>query len=138
MKKLLIASLSAALLIYGVSALAEEAPPAAPTGATSAEAPPQAKGERKAMREKMKAEREAMRDKVKAACAADISVTGCTQELGKGLLKCVHAYKKTHKEFELSAGCKEVMHEGKEMRHDMKEAHQAMKDKKAVAPAEKK
>ena len=105
MKKLLLASLSAALLTYGVSVFAEEAPPTAPTGATSAEAPPKAKGERKAMREKMKAEREAMREKLKAACTADISVTGCTQELGKGLLKCVHAYKKTHKEFHAEHEC---------------------------------
>lgn len=42
-----------------------------------------------------------------SVCAPDIERAGCTgiDESGQ-LMKCLHAFKKTHKEFQLSLGCK--------------------------------
>lgn len=52
---------------------------------------------------------------VNQACASDASTAGCGQDLvGKGLLKCIHAYKKAHKDFKVSQGC----HQAMKKRHD--------------------
>lgn len=45
---------------------------------------------------------------IDTACAADAKTAGCSdKKVGSGLLTCLHEYKKSHKEFALSAGCKE-------------------------------
>ena len=44
---------------------------------------------------------------VNAACRAEASAAGCgDKQVGTGLLRCMHAYKKAHKEFVISEGCK--------------------------------
>ena len=54
----------------------------------------------------IKADREA----VNAACTQESSAAGCgTEKVGTGLLKCLHAYKKVHKDFNFSDGCKSAM-----------------------------
>lgn len=42
------------------------------------------------------------------ACSAEGQTAGCgSEQVGTGLLKCIHAYKKAHKkDFKLSSGCK--------------------------------
>jgi hypothetical protein len=58
---------------------------------------------------------------IKKACAAEIATSGCgDKELGKGLLKCLHAYKKEHKDMVISDSCKNE-------RKELKEARQAKK-----------
>ena len=40
------------------------------------------------------------------ACTAEAKTAGCGDEVvGKGLLKCIHAYKHAHKDFKVSDGC---------------------------------
>jgi len=52
---------------------------------------------------KMKSDAQA----VNAACTAEAATAGCGQAVvGKGLLKCIHAYKEANKGFTVSAGCK--------------------------------
>lgn len=64
--------------------------------------------------EGVKADREA----VNAACSTDAQTAGCGSEVvGKGLLKCLHNYKKEHKEFKFSESCKSSM---KKLRSDRK------------------
>jgi hypothetical protein len=47
---------------------------------------------------------------VDSACAQDAVTAGCTnQVVGKGLLKCLHAYKKANKSFQFSEACKASM-----------------------------
>jgi hypothetical protein len=47
---------------------------------------------------------------VDTACAADAKTTGCTgQVVGKGLLKCMDAYKKANKTFTHTPGCLAAM-----------------------------
>jgi hypothetical protein len=59
-----------------------------------------------AANEQLKADK----DQVNAACSADAQTAGCGGEVvGKGLLKCLHGYKKAHKEFKFSDGCKSAM-----------------------------
>lgn len=45
------------------------------------------------------------------ACTAEAQTAGCgSEQVGTGLLKCIHAYKKAHrKDFKISDGCKEAM-----------------------------
>ncbi len=45
------------------------------------------------------------------ACVADAQTAGCgSEQVGTGLLKCIHAYKRGHrKEFKVSDGCKAAM-----------------------------
>jgi len=41
------------------------------------------------------------------ACQAEAQTAGCGQEVvGKGLLKCIGAYRKAHKDFKVSDGCR--------------------------------
>lgn len=82
-----------------------------------------AKAEHKAKAEEHKAA-------IATACSADAATAGCAdKELGGGLLKCLHSYKKANKGFEISEGCKTAT----------KAMHNARKDwkaKKAAAKAE--
>lgn len=62
----------------------------------------------------MKADAEA----INAACKSDAATAGCGNEVvGKGLLKCMHAYKEAHKDYKFSEGCREAM---KKMKEDRK------------------
>lgn len=43
---------------------------------------------------------------IDSACTSDAATAGCTGEkVGTGLLKCIHAYHKAHKEFRPSKEC---------------------------------
>ena len=64
----------------------------------------------------LKADKEA----VDSACTADAATASCgNDKVGTGLLKCLHAYKKEHKDFKFSDGCKASM---KKMHEDRKAA----------------
>ena len=68
---------------------------------------------------------------VEAACVEEAKASGCEgKEIGKGLLKCVHAYKKEHKDFKFSDGCKSAMKELKGDRKKMKEFKKEQKEEK--------
>lgn len=44
---------------------------------------------------------------INTACTADAQTAGCSgKQVGTGLLRCLHDYKQTHKEFVFSADCK--------------------------------
>lgn len=63
----------------------------------------------------MKADAEA----INAACKSDAATAGCGNEVvGKGLLKCMHAYKQAHKDYKFSEGCREAMKKMKEDRSE--------------------
>ncbi len=54
---------------------------------------------------------------INSACKADAATAGCGDEVvGKGLLKCLHNYKKAHKDYKFSEGCREAMKQLKEDR----------------------
>jgi len=56
-------------------------------------------------------------DALNTACASEGQAAGCgDKKAGSGLGKCIHAYKKAHKDFKISEGC----------HHAMKEAHADM------------
>lgn len=68
-----------------------------------------------------KAEMKADARAIDQACQSDAANTGCTGEVvGKGLLKCMRAYKKAHKEYKFSEGCREAMKKMKEDRREVK------------------
>jgi hypothetical protein len=47
---------------------------------------------------------------IDAACTSDAQTAGCgTEQVGKGLLKCLHAYKKANPSYKFSASCKSAM-----------------------------
>ncbi len=47
---------------------------------------------------------------INSACEADAKATGCSgMVVGKGLLKCMHKYKKENPSFKFSASCKGAM-----------------------------
>ena len=47
---------------------------------------------------------------VNAACQAEAATAGCGQEVvGKGLLKCMGNYRKAHKDFKFSDGCRDAV-----------------------------
>ena len=49
---------------------------------------------------------------VNQACAGDATTAGCSGAvIGKGLGKCLYAYRQAHKDFKLSQGCHEAMHD---------------------------
>lgn len=62
-----------------------------------------------AKKEELKADREAVNN----ACKTEGTTAGCgDQKVGTGLLKCIHKYKKAHREeFKISEGCKSAMQE---------------------------
>ncbi len=58
---------------------------------------------------------EVINTKISTACATEIKTAGCEgKKLGEGLLKCIHEYKKEHKDFAISAECKEAAKAGRE------------------------
>lgn len=58
---------------------------------------------------------------INQACKSDASNTGCGGEVvGKGLLKCMRAYKQAHKDYKFSEDCREAMKKMKEDRQEMK------------------
>ena len=60
---------------------------------------------------------------IKSACSAEIAASGCgDKDLGKGLLKCLHAYKKEHKDMVVSESCKSLRKELRDKRQSKKEA----------------
>jgi hypothetical protein len=62
---------------------------------------------------------------VNSACQAEATTAGCGQEVvGKGLLKCIGAYKKAHQDFKISDGCHNAV---KQMSHDRKAAKESSK-----------
>ena len=100
MKSLLIA----ALLTTCVSAFATE-----PTAGTMKPAVDPAK------KEELKADRESVNN----ACSSESSKAGCgSEKVGTGLLRCIHAYKKAHKDdFKISDGCKSALEKLRADRH---------------------
>ena len=47
---------------------------------------------------------------INAACSADAAASGCTgKQVGTGLMKCMHAYKKATPAFKFSDSCKSAM-----------------------------
>ncbi len=100
MKKVLLASIMS-LSMFAAYAQAEEAsvPAAQPTAEQKAE---------------LKSDRVA----ATAACQEEAKIAGCSDKVvGKGMLKCIHQYKKSHKDFKIGDGCKAA---GKELRKDRK------------------
>lgn len=120
MKKIILVS---ALFLTATVTQADIAAPPAPTGTTQATRPK--REERKERKEQRHAETAEMKEKIKAACAADITATGCTSEFGHGLMKCIHEYKASHADFKVSDSCKAAAHEGRDMRKERKEARKA-------------
>jgi len=73
--------------------------------------------------------------KVNNACADDAAKAGCTgqsAEIGKGLMKCLHAYKKEHKDFKVSDSCKMASKDMKEKREEMKEMRKHAHEQKST------
>ena len=55
---------------------------------------------------------------IDVACKAEAAAAGCGQEVvGKGLLKCMGSYKRTHSDFKFSDGCRSAM---RQMKQDKK------------------
>jgi len=53
---------------------------------------------------------------INSACQPEAAAAGCAGEVvGKGLLKCLGSYKKAHKDFKFSPGCRGAM---KRLRED--------------------
>ena len=49
-------------------------------------------------------------DAINSACTTDAQTAGCGNEVvGKGLLKCLSAYKKAHKDYKFSDSCKAAL-----------------------------
>lgn len=66
-----------------------------------------------AMDEKLKEEAQA----INSACKTDAANAGCAGEVvGKGLLKCLRAYKQAHKEYKFTDACREAVKEFREER----------------------
>lgn len=54
---------------------------------------------------------------VNNSCKADAATAGCGQEVvGKGLLNCLHNYKKAHRNYRFSDGCRDAMEHMREDR----------------------
>ena len=85
---------------------------------------PMGKGQ---MKEKNQAARAEENAKVKAACSAEIATSGCKEDLGQGLLRCVHAYHEAHKDFKVSDACHNVVKEEREERHERREERKEMR-----------
>ena len=68
---------------------------------------------------------------VNTACAQEGTTAGCgTEKVGTGLIKCIGAYKKGHKDFKASEGCREAMKKLRVARN-AKKAQKAKLDAKA-------
>ncbi len=73
---------------------------------------------------------------INAACATDSQTAGCDgKEVGTGLIRCLHAYRKQHKQdFKISESCKAAL---KASREERKEKRQERKAKRAEHKKEK-
>ena len=114
MKKVI---MTLALATFTSLAYADDAAPP-----TTASAPPG--------KEQMKQEREAQAAKIKAACAEEITKTDCKEELGHGLMKCMHDFKDQNKDFKVSDACKDVVKESREMRQERKMMRKQRKEQR--------
>lgn len=71
-----------------------------------------------------KGEMKVQREAVNAACAEDAKTAGCEgKEMGKGLMKCIHAHKKSDANFKMTESCEKAV-------GDMKAARKEHKSKK--------
>lgn len=62
---------------------------------------------------------------VDSACTQESKTASCGNEkVGTGLLKCIHTYKKEHKDFKIGDGCKAAL---KTLREDAKAKKAAKK-----------
>ncbi|WP_409477982.1 hypothetical protein [Pseudobdellovibrio sp. HCB154] len=103
--------------------------------ATSAMAFADNHGEKKA---EMKAKMAAHKTEVNQACAADAEKAGCSgKEVGTGLMKCLHAYKKANKDFQISEGCKASTKSLRDERKTVKAEKAAEKVEKQEEKADK-
>jgi hypothetical protein len=58
---------------------------------------------------------------IDAACKKDAADVGCGGKVvGKGLLRCMHEYKESHKDHKFSEDCREAMKKMKEERREEK------------------
>lgn len=76
-----------------------------------------------------KAKMAAHKQEVNQSCAADAEKAGCAgKEIGSGLMKCLHAYKKSNKDFQISEGCKSA---SKSLHKERKSAKAEKSEEKA-------
>lgn len=69
---------------------------------------------------------------VDQACAQDAQTAGCgNAQVGTGLIKCIHAYKKEHKDFKVSEGCRDSFKKLKEAKRERREEKQEEKKSEA-------
>jgi len=84
-------------------------------------------------KEEIKAKVVEAKTKVNNSCSEDAAKAGCTgKEFGKGLMKCLHAYKKEHKDFKISDSCKSSTKEVKAEREQLKELKKQAHDQKST------
>ncbi len=58
---------------------------------------------------------------INSACQPEATVAGCGGEVvGKGLLKCLGSYKKAHRDFKFSPGCRGAMKRLREDKHELR------------------
>lgn len=94
-------------------------------GSAFAQNPPADKAAIKANIEDTKKKIQEEKEQVNNACSADAKTAGCDGKVvGEGLMKCMHEYKKNHKDFKFSEGCKNA---AQDMRKNGKEMHEKMK-----------
>lgn len=71
------------------------------------------------------------KDAVNTACAEESKTASCDGKLvGTGLLKCIHGYKKEHKDFKIGDSCKGALGKLKEDRKERKEAKMEKQEEK--------
>lgn len=105
--KTMLMTAALSMMLLGQVSFAEEAAPAAAA--------------KPAVTSEQKAELKGDRDQVNTACVEDAKTAGCEGEtVGKGLLKCLHSYKKSHKSYKFSDSCKTAMRELHKDRKAMK------------------
>ena len=84
-------------------------------------------------KEEIKATVEAAKTQLQNACTEDAAKAGCAdKEIGEGLMKCIHAYKKENKDFKLSDSCKSATHDLKKKRREYKKMRTHMKEQKTT------
>lgn len=96
------------------------------------------KAEHKAKMAEHKAKMAEHKDEIKQACSNDVAKAGCSdKEMGSGLLKCLQAYKKENKDFEISESCKNATKSLRDERKEWKAKKAAEKAEKAEEKADK-
>lgn len=77
----------------------------------------------------MKSEMKTDREAINKACTQEATTAGCADKVvGKGLMKCLHSYRKEHKDFKLGEGCESTIKKLKEDRKQKKSV-QGISDK---------